>query len=265
MLVDSHCHLDYKVLTNKLNDIILEANKNHVYVLQTICTKISQFSKIYQISKLYKNIFCSIGNHPLNIMSEGIVGTEEMLKYTTLDKVIGIGETGLDYHSKDDKKSQQNSFINHIIASQESSLPIIIHTRLAEQDTVNILKQYMKVKNFTGVIHCFTASEWFARQCLDFGLYISASGIITFKNAKVIQQTFKKIPLEKLLIETDSPYLAPVPMRGKYNQPSYLKYTATYVAQLLNVDFNYLAKKTTKNFFDLFKKATYTPTKELIQ
>ena len=265
MLVDSHCHLDFKVLNNKLEHIISKARESNVNVLQTICTQISDFNTIYQISRSSDNIFCSIGNHPLNVVHEGIVETKEILKYTVLNNLIGIGETGLDYHTKDSKKSQQISFINHIIAAQESSLPLIIHTRLAEQDTINIIKNHMKIKNFTGVIHCFTASDWFARECLNLGLYISASGIITFKNAKKIQEIFKTIPLEKILIETDSPYLAPVPMRGKDNQPSYLKYTAKYMAELLEIDFNHLAKQTTKNFFDLFKKAKYNPVTKSIK
>ena len=256
MIVDSHCHLDFKVLSDDLEGVIERARKNGVGVLQTICTKISEFESIYSISHSNENVFCSIGNHPLNLAEEGVVKAEEILRYTNRDKLIGIGETGLDYYySKDNEGAQNESFIEHIIASQESSLPIIVHTREADKDTVDILQKHMAKKKFSGVIHCFTASSWLAKECLDMGLYISASGIVTFKNAKDIQQIFKEVPLERILIETDAPYLAPVPMRGKDNEPSYIKYTAEFMAKLLDVDLNDFIDTTTNNFFDLFNKA----------
>ena len=256
MIVDSHCHLDFEVLHSDLETVIERAKKNGVGVMQTICTKISEFERIYSISNLNEGVFCSIGNHPLNLAEEGVVKAKEILKYTNRDKLISIGETGLDYYySKDNEKIQQESFIEHIIASQESLLPIIVHTREADKDTVEILKKYMLKKRFSGVIHCFTASNWLAKECIDMGLYISASGIVTFKNAKDIQQTFKQIPHERILIETDAPYLAPVPMRGKDNEPSYIKYTAEFMAKLLDVGLDDFIGITTNNFFNLFNKA----------
>ena len=256
MLVDSHCHLDFDVLSSDLKSVIKRAFDNNIGLMQTICTKISEFDKIYKLSESHNKIFCSIGNHPLNLVEEGIIKAEEILKFTNKQKVIGIGETGLDYYySKDNEKVQKESFIEHIIAAQESKLPIIVHTRSADKDTVEILKKYMKIKKFSGVIHCFTASQWLANECIDMGFYISASGIVTFKNAKDIQQTFKKIPVEKILLETDAPYLAPVPMRGKDNEPAYLKYTAEFMAKLLDLDLNNFIDITTKNFFNLFNKA----------
>ena len=256
MLVDSHCHLDFEVLNSDLKSVIQRAFDNDVGLMQTICTKISEFDKIYQLSESNDKIFCSIGNHPLNLLEEGVVKAEEILNFTNKPKLIGIGETGLDYYySKDNSKIQKESFIEHIITAQESSLPIIVHTRSADQDTVEILKKYMKVKKFTGVIHCFTASSWLANECIDMGFYISASGIVTFKNAIDIQQTFKKIPVEKILLETDAPYLAPVPMRGKNNEPAYLRYTAEFMAKLLDINLNNFIDITTKSFFNLFNKA----------
>ena len=256
MLVDTHCHLDFEVLNNDLEGVLSRAKENGVGIIQTISTRISEFEKMYSIANFRENIFCSIGNHPLNLVDEGLVKAEEILKYTKKPKVISIGETGLDYHySKDNKKLQKESFIEHIIAAQKSSLPIIIHTREADEDTVAVLKQYMKKKKFTGVIHCFTASKWLAMECVDMGLCISASGVVTFKNAKEIQQTFKEIPIDKILIETDAPFLAPVPMRGKQNEPSYLKHTAEFMANLLGMRLKDFIDITTNNFFNLFNKA----------
>lgn len=258
MLVDTHCHLDFEILNSNLKGILDRAKENGIGIIQTISTRISEFEKVYNIANSRKNIFCSIGNHPLNLADEGLLGAEEILKYTNKMKVIGIGETGLDYHYCGDtyfKELQKESFIEHIKAAQESSLPIIVHTREADEDTVTILKQYMKKKKFTGVIHCFTASKWLAIECLNMGFYISASGVVTFKNAKEIQQTFKEIPLNRILIETDAPFLAPVPMRGKQNEPSYLKYTAEFMANLLGMRLENFTDITTNNFFNLFKRA----------
>ena len=259
MLVDTHCHLDFKVLNDDLAGVLERAKANGIAMMQTICTKISEFEKIHAIAKISDNIFCSVGNHPLNLKEEGLVSATEILHYTQKAKVIGVGETGLDYHySKDTEQLQKDSFIEHIKAAQESSLPIIIHTREADEDTVEILKEHMAIKPFCGVIHCFTASEWLALECVKMGLYISASGIVTFKNAKEIQQTFKEIPLDKILIETDSPFLAPSPHRGKSNEPSYLKHTAQFMAELLEVKLEDFVDTTTKNFFTLFSKAKLT-------
>jgi TatD DNase family protein len=256
MLVDTHCHLDFKVLTEDLEGVLNRAKESGVGVLQTICTKISEFEKIHKIANLRENIFCSVGNHPLNLNEEGLVLAAEILKYTKKAKVIGIGETGLDYHySKDTEQLQKQSFIEHIKAAQESSLPIIVHTREADEDTVEILKHQMKIKPFLGVIHCFTASEWLALECVQMGFYISASGIVTFKNATEIRAAFRKIPLDKILIETDSPFLAPVPQRGKSNEPSYIRYTAQCMAELLEMELEDFVDATTNNFFNLFKKA----------
>ena len=256
MLVDTHCHLDFKVLNDNLSNVLDRARESGVDIIQTISTKISKFEKIYNITNLRQNIFCSIGNHPLELINEGLISARKILEYTERSKVISIGETGLDYYySRDHKKIQKESFIEHIMAAQESSLPIIVHTRAADEDTVAILKQCMKEQEFTGVIHCFTASKWLAMECVEMGMYISASGIVTFKNAQEIQQIFKEIPLDRILIETDAPFLAPIPMRGKTNEPSYLKYIAKFMANLLKIEVQDFIDITTDNFFNLFKKA----------
>ena len=256
MIIDSHCHLDFPELQENLAEIILEAKKLDILYLQTICTKISQFSKIKEIAESYDNIFCSIGNHPNNISAEGVISAAEITAYTKYEKLIAIGETGLDYYyDYSPKQMQKESFIEHIKTSQETSLPVIIHTRDAEQDSYDIIKDTQYEKPYPALIHCFTASKNFAKQMLDLGLYISFSGIVTFKNAAELQAIAKMIPLDRILIETDAPYLAPVPKRGKVNQPAYVKYTAQYLAELLNIDFTEFCAITSNNFFNLFQKA----------
>jgi TatD DNase family protein len=257
-LVDSHCHLDFPELAGNLEEVIKVAALNNVRYLQTISTKIKEFPIIRQIAEAYEPIFCSVGNHPLNLDSEGIITSRKIVKLCSHKKVTAIGETGLDYYySKENFKVQQESFIEHIKAAQETGLPIIVHTREAEEDTIELLTAMYKKKHFTGVIHCFTASEQLARACLEIGLYISASGIVTFKNAKSIANSFVNVvPIERILIETDSPYLAPDPMRGKPNQPAYVVHTAKFMAKLKEIDYSEFCKKTTENYFELFKKAS---------
>jgi len=254
MLVDSHCHLDFAELNNGLDEVVKRASDSAIVLMQSICTQISKFESILSITQKYDMVYCSVGNHPLYVKKEKFASHEDILVHCSLPKVIGIGETGLDYYHPDfDKALQQKNFIEHIKASQESGLPIIVHTRAAEEDTVSILKEHMRKKKFTGVIHCFTSSKWLATECINMGLYISASGILTFKNAVDIQQTFKDIPEDKILIETDSPFLAPVPLRGKSNEPSYLKHTALFLAHLRGKSFEEISKITTDNFFNLFR------------
>lgn len=256
MLVDSHCHLDFQELNKNLSDIIKSANDNDIAYLQTICTKISNFNNVVKIAESYKNIFCSVGIHPNEIAQEKICSTKQLVDYTKHPKVISIGETGLDYYYKNSPKIMQlDSLFTHIAASQETGLPLIIHTRDADHDTYNILYKTQKEKPYPALIHCFTASRDFAKKVLDLGLYISFSGIVTFKNATNLQEIARLVPLDRMLVETDSPYLAPVPKRGKTNQPSYVKHTAEFLANLLNIEFGEFSEITTNNFFTLFSKA----------
>lgn len=243
---------------DSLDNILSRAASNGVKYIQTICVRLEDFPNILSIANNYPNVYASIGMHPNEVEKDRIVTTEYLLTHSNHQKVIGLGETGLDYYRCDDKQqrfSQIESFVNHIMVSQQNNLPVIIHTREAENDTINTLEEHMKIAPFPALIHCFTASKDFARQVLDLGLYISISGIITFKNAIDLQDIVKYIPANRLLVETDAPYLAPVPYRGKTNEPSYTRNILEYIAQLKNIPYEEMAEITTRNFFDLFKKA----------
>ncbi len=256
MLVDSHCHLDIQGLSEYQADKIKAAHNAGVEYLQTICTSLKNFANIQQIALDNPNIFCSVGIHPDNVTAGESCKAEDLLKLATGKKVIGIGETGLDYYRDISRKAeQQQNFREHIKAAQEIQLPVIIHSRDADDDTALILAQEMAKQKFPALIHCFTASKSFAEQVLDLGLYISLSGIITFKNAADLREAAKIIPLERLLIETDAPYLAPVPHRGKVNEPAFVKHTAEFLAEFYDVSFTEFAKITSDNFFKLFSKA----------
>jgi TatD DNase family protein len=256
MLIDSHCHLDFPDFTDKIPEFIARAKDHDVTIMQTICTRISRFDEVLNIAKTHDNIFCSIGNHPNNVEEEGIVSAAEIVKLCEHPKTIGIGETGLDYYYEhSDRELQKQSFIEHIKASRETGLPIIIHTRSADNDTIDILTSEMKKGAFKGLIHCFTASAELAQKVLDLGFYISVSGIITFKNAQDLRDIIKHVPLQKLLVETDAPYLAPMPHRGKTNEPAFTKFTAEYLAELKGISYAEVAKQTTDNFYRLFSKA----------
>ena len=255
MLVDSHCHLNFPELINRVDDIVTKASENDVKVMQTICTRMSEFSEILNITNKYKNIFCSVGVHPNNAAEEPDVTKEQIETHTKDSKVIAIGETGLDYfYENSAREIQQKSFQQHIEAAQSTKLPIIVHTRSADDDTVELLKNNMEKQEFTGLIHCFSSSEELAYAAIDMGMYISISGIVTFKKATELQDIVKKLPLEKLLVETDAPYLAPVPYRGKTNEPAFTRHTAEFIAELKSIPYKKVAEVTTQNFFDLFNK-----------
>lgn len=254
MLIDSHCHLDFPEYQGKIDEVIKEAANNNVQLMQTICTHISRFPNIIAIAESFPNIYASVGIHPHNVDDE-YVTLEQLIEFTKHKKVIGIGETGLDYYYEHgDRNKQKSSFITHIKASQQTSLPIIVHTRDADDDTISIIKEQYQNLPFPGLIHCFTSSQKLADEVLALGFYISISGIITFKNAIELQNTVKNIPLERLIIETDSPFLAPIPHRGKVNQPAYVKYVAAKIAELKEIAITEVEETTTKNFFDLFSK-----------
>ena len=254
-LVDSHCHLD--LLEQKgfnIDDVIENAKINQVEILQTIGTKITNFEEVYKYAEKYPNVFASIGVHPCNVEEEPKVIAEEIVQICKAHtKIIGIGETGLDYyHPGFVRKNQISSFIEHIKAARITGKPLIIHTRDADVDMMQILEDEMKNGQFKALLHCFSSSKELAFKAIDLGIFISISGIITFKNANVLQDIVKALPLEFLLVETDAPYLAPMPNRGKINQPSYTKHTAEFLADLKNVSFAEVCKITTNNFFRLF-------------
>ncbi|AFE54514.1 hypothetical protein RTB9991CWPP_03250 [Rickettsia typhi str. B9991CWPP] len=239
-----------------LDSCIQRALENNVQYIQTICTKLEDLPCILKIAEQYKNVFASVGVHPCEVNEKKrLVTALEIIALTNYKKIISIGETGLDYYHKPyNKKLQRDSFIAHIHASSATNLPIIVHTREADEDTIDILTSEMHNSNFPGLIHCFTSSKNLAAKMLDIGLYISVSGIITFKNATDLQEIVKYIPLDRLLIETDSPYLAPTPMRGKQNEPAFVRYVAEKVAELKNITSQEVASVTTHNFKRLFSK-----------
>lgn len=255
MIVDSHCHLNYGSLAEDLDGVLERAKDAGVGTMLAINARLKEFEDVLKIAKAHDHIWATVGSHPHDAEDEWGITAEELIEKAKHPKVVGIGETGLDYfyeHAPRDK--QKANFIAHIEASRETGLPLIVHARDADEDCAKIMREEMEKGEYPAVIHCFTASEEFARQSLDIGCYISISGIVTFKSAKALQEAVKIIPLEKMLIETDSPFLAPVPMRGKPCEPSYVKHTAEFLANHLDVSYAELAKVTTDNFFDLFSK-----------
>ena len=251
-MIDSHCHLDYEPLSNNLDKIIQRSKEVGIKKILTICTTLNSFTKIKEIVKMDKIIFGTYGIHPHEAKNDKISSDLIIKEIKTNEKIIGIGETGLDFfYNHSERFDQIKSFEQHINAAVKLDIPLIIHCRNAEQETLEIFKKY-KNKNLRILMHCFTGSKVFAEKLLDFGAYFSASGIITFKNSTTLQETFKFIPLDRLLIETDSPYLTPEPNRGKKNEPSFVIYTAKKLAEIKNVPNTDLIKKTTLNFENLF-------------
>lgn len=256
MLIDSHCHLDFDVFKDDLENVLQRAHSLNVNKFVTISTKVTEFYKIIRTASHSKDIFCSFGIHPNYSEAEPKLSSSQIISLCTHPKVIGIGETGLDYHyDYSDKQIQKTNFLSHIVASQETQLPLIIHTREAEDATIEILKDTYSKKQYPILLHCFTSKLHLAEEALKLGACISFSGIITFKKSLELQEVVKFVPLNKILIETDSPYLAPQIYRGKRNEPSYVVEVAKMIAELKNVSFEEVEKQTTENFKKLFKKA----------
>ena len=255
MITDSHCHLDYPELYDQLDSVIKRAESNQIKYLLTICTTLESFEKIKLIIKKYKNIYATFGIHPHESKKYSHIDSKFILNLAQkYKKVIGIGETGLDfYYNHSDKKDQERSFIEHISAARELNIPLIVHSRNAEMETFEILKSEGKDSNLKVLIHCFTGSTTFAKKLIDLDCYISVSGIITFKNSKVLADAISYIPLEKLLVETDSPYLTPFPYRGKTNEPSYIIHTIERLSQIKKVTKESVITNTTNNFRKLFE------------
>tara|TARA_Y100000590_G_scaffold360268_1_gene416467 strand:- start:133 stop:894 length:762 start_codon:yes stop_codon:yes gene_type:complete len=251
-MIDSHCHLDQEPLFNDLNQIISRSKNVGIEKLLTICTTKDSFNKILKIVEFDPMIYGTYGIHPHETKNDKIEINTIVNKISLNKRIIGVGETGLDfYYNNSDKESQVLSFRNHIEASLNLNIPLIIHSRNAETETYEILKDYQD-KNLKILMHCFTGSYDFAEKLMKYNSFFSASGIITFKNSLDLQNTFKKIPLNKILIETDSPFLSPIPMRGKKNEPSYIKYTLNKLAQIKNMDSEKIDITTTQNFNKLF-------------
>ena len=256
MIIDSHCHLEYEPMGSNLGEVIERAHNNNVKYLLSISTTNESYLRILEIVDKYKNVYGTYGIHPHETKDYKDLSDKDIIKKINLNKkIIGIGETGLDfYYDYSDRSTQKKVFIEHIKAAQTLNLPLIVHTRSAEEDTYQILKSEKKNKDFKVLIHCFTGSELFAHKLVDLGCYISASGVVTFKKSEKLANTFLSLPNDKILVETDSPYLSPEPLRGKPNEPSHIIHTVNFLSKIKNINPDEFAKITTSNFFKLFGK-----------
>jgi TatD DNase family protein len=257
MLIDSHCHLNYAGLIERQDEVIAGAKARGIAGMLNISTRESEWDAVIGTARRHDGIWASVGIHPHEADSHEAIDTARLVAATGDAKVVAIGETGLDYYyDRSDRERQRRSFRSHIVAARETGLPLIVHTRDAEEDTLDILGDEMGKGAYSGVIHCFTASQAFADAALDLGFFISLSGIVTFKNARDLQATAKTVPGERLLVETDSPFLAPVPHRGQTCEPAFVLDTAAFLANLRDEPIDDLACSTTANFHRLFSKTT---------
>ncbi len=256
MIIDSHCHLTYEPMFSSLNETVKNAKKTGVEYLLTISTEDRSFDKILDIVDKHECVYGTYGIHPHEAKNHKEIKSSNIVKKSKANKkIIGIGETGLDfYYNHSEKKDQIELFSEHIEASKQLNLPLIIHTRSAEIDTFNILKKSTINSDLKILIHCFTGTKEFAFKLLDLGAFISASGVVTFKKSKILAETFKEIPLNRIMVETDAPYLSPEPLRGKSNQPSHIIHTVKFLSNLKKVSFEKFSEQTTENFFRLFGK-----------
>lgn len=255
MLVDSHCHLDFDVFDEDRAETIQRARDAGIGTMVTICTRVTRFDEIRAIAEANDDIWCSVGIHPHQAEEEPVVTVEDLVSRAQHPKVVGIGETGLDYfYDNSPRDLQKTSFRTHIAAARETGLPLIVHTRDADADMADILEDEMGKGAFTGVLHCFSSGAELAKRALDIGFYVSLSGIVTFKNAEDLRQIVLDVPADRILVETDSPFLAPIPNRGKRNEPSFVVHTAARVAELKNLKNEELSDISTDNFFRLFNK-----------
>jgi TatD DNase family protein len=256
MLIDSHCHLNYKGLVEDQAGVLERARNAGVTGMLNISTREREWNEVIGLAERERDVWASVGVHPHEADGHAHIDTAKLVARAAHPKVVAIGETGLDYYYDHSNRDQQKtSFRAHIAASRETGLPLIVHTRDAEEDTFDIMAEEMGKGSYKAVIHCFTASQDFADKALELGCYISLSGIVTFKNAHDLQATAKTIPHDRLLIETDSPFLAPVPHRGKSCEPAFVADTSDFLSNLLEIGSNYLAQTTSDNFFTLFDKA----------
>ncbi|QCG96634.1 TatD family deoxyribonuclease [Azospirillum sp. TSA2s] len=257
MLVDSHCHLDFPDFAEELDAVVDRARQAGIGRMVTICTYISRFDRILAVAERYDDILCSVGVHPHQAQEEvAITTTETLVELSRHPKVIGLGETGLDYfYDKSPRDLQQECFRRHIRASLETGLPLIIHTRDADDDTMRIVKEEAAGQPVKGLLHCFSSGRALAEEAVEYGFSLSLSGIVTFKKSEDLRAIVKDVPLDRILVETDAPYLAPIPFRGKRNEPAYVAHTAACVAEVKGVSAEELARVTTDNFFRLFDKA----------
>jgi TatD DNase family protein len=255
-LVDSHCHLNYPGLADRQDEVLASARARGVGAFLNMSTRKSEWGDILATAERHNDVWASIGVHPHEADAHPDLGASALVEAATHPRVIAIGECGLDYfYDKSDRQAQRERFEAHIDAARQTGLPLIVHTRDAEDDTAAILAAATEQGGVSGVLHCFTSSYELARRALDIGFYVSLSGIVTFRNARDLQDTAKRIPLDRLLVETDAPFLAPVPNRGKICEPAFVADTAAFVADLRSEPLEQLAQATTANFYRLFARA----------
>jgi TatD DNase family protein len=256
-LIDSHCHLNYEGLAERRDEVLATARAAGVTGFLNISTRQSEWVEVIAAAEANADVWATVGVHPHEADAHPDLGATALIDAASHQRVIAIGECGLDYYyDKSDRAAQRERFGAHIEAARATGLPLVVHTRDAEGDTAEILERAVNTGGVRGVLHCFTGSADLARQALGLGFFISLSGIVTFKNAQDLQQTAKFIPADRLLVETDSPFLAPVPHRGRTCEPAFVADTARFVAELRGVELETLAQQTTRNFFTLFNKAT---------
>jgi TatD DNase family protein len=256
MLVDSHCHLDFPDFASELDAVLARARAAGIGHFLTIGTELKRFAGVLAAAERADDIHCTIGVHPHEAAEEPLSGPDVLLEASRQEKVVGFGESGLDYYyNHSPRDAQIANFRAHIAAARDAKLPLVVHTRDAEDDTIAILREEQERGAFGGVIHCFTGTARLAGAALDLGFYISVSGIATFKKSDVLRATLREVPLNRLLVETDAPYLAPQPTRGKRNEPAFMVHTAAMLAELKEVSQDEIARATTENFFRLFAKA----------
>ena len=256
MLVDSHCHLEFPGLIEELDEVLSRADAAGIGLMVTIGTRLSRFDEVLRIAEQHPQVYCTVGVHPHEAETEGQKSADRLIEHAKHPKVVGIGETGLDYYYEHSPRAaQQQSFRAHIQAARETGLPLIVHTRDADLETADILEQEAGQGGLTGVLHCFSSGRQLAERALTLGFYISLSGILTFKKAEELRDIARDVPTDRLLVETDSPYLAPVPKRGKRNEPAYTAHVAACLAEIKGMSTEAIAQATTDNFFRLFGRA----------
>ena len=263
MLVDSHCHLDFPDFSEELPIIVERAKSVGLGRLVTICTRVAKFDQVLAVAEQFEEVYCSVGTHPHNAHEELDITADQLVKLSAHEKVVAIGEAGLDYYyQKDHAAAQAQGLRTHITAARQTQLPLVIHSRDADEDMADILEDESTRGDFPMVLHCFSSGPNLAERGLALGAYISFSGILTFKNSMELREIAKTVPLDRILVETDAPYLAPTPYRGKRNEPSYVVETAKILAEVKGISYAEISKITTDNFFRLFSKVSDPRTSE---
>ncbi|MFN4310865.1 MAG: TatD family hydrolase [Ferrovibrio sp.] len=255
LLIDSHCHLDFPDFAEERDAIIQRARQAGVGLMLTISTRLDQFDRVLEVAESYPDVYCTVGIHPHEADDHVDVAAAKLIELAAHPKVVGIGETGLDYfYEHSDREAQKKCFLAHIQAARETGLPVVIHTRDADEDTAAIIESEMAKGKFKGLLHCFSSGHALAELAVTHDMMVSFSGILTFNKAREVQHSAQVLPLQNLLVETDAPYLAPVPLRGKRNEPSFVVHTVAFLAKLKQIGIAELTEATTANFLRLFDK-----------